>query len=235
MTHSAPKARAILLACSALALLAPSLSVAQAKAQYRDLNHNGRLDPYENPRLPIETRIEDLLKQMTLQEKVGTMMHGSLPSSDILGATGTAYNAPLVEQFILTDKITSFITRLSVPPSQLAAQNNAVQRVAERGRLGIPLTISTDPRNHFQAVFGASTRGGGFSLWPETLGLAAIGDPALVRRFADIARGEYRATGIHMALSPQADLATEPRWPRRARRCWCRSCRPAADGPDHRR
>lgn len=44
--------------------------------------------------------------------------------------------------------------------------------------------------------------------------MAAIGDPALVRRFADIARGEYRATGIHMALSPQADLATEPRWPR---------------------
>lgn len=212
MTHLTPNRRAILLACSALALT--TLAGAQAKAQYRDLNHNGRLDPYENPRLPIETRIEDLLKQMTLQEKVGTMMHGSLPSSDILGATGTAYNAPLVEQFILTDKITSFITRLSVPPSQLAAQNNAVQRVAERGRLGIPLTISTDPRNHFQAVFGASTRGGGFSLWPETLGLAAIGDPALVQRFADIARGEYRATGIHMALSPQADLATEPRWPR---------------------
>ena len=44
--------------------------------------------------------------------------------------------------------------------------------------------------------------------------MAAIGDPALVRRFGDIARQEYRAVGIHQALSPMADLATEPRWSR---------------------
>lgn len=112
--------------------------------------------------------------------------------------------------------MTSFITRLAVAPDQMARENNAAQRIAADSRLGIPLTISTDPRNHSQAVFGASTRGGGFSLWPETLGLAAIGDLSLVRRFGEIARREYRATGIHMALSPQADLATEPRWPRTA-------------------
>lgn len=185
-----------------------------ASGAYRDLNHNGRMDPYENPRLSHEKRVEDLLKRMTLQEKVGTMMHGSLPSGDVSGTSGATYDLPLTERYINTDKVTSFITRLAVPPSDLAAQNNAVQRIAERGRLGIPVTISSDPRNHFQAVFGASTKGGDFSLWPETLGFAAIGDPALVRRFGDIARSEYRAVGIQMALSPQADLATEPRWPR---------------------
>ena len=55
---------------------------------------------------------------------------------------------------------------------------------------------------------------GGFTRWPETLGFAALRDPALVQRFADSVRREYRAVGIHEALSPQADIATEPRWPR---------------------
>ncbi|MBN8817893.1 MAG: glycoside hydrolase family 3 C-terminal domain-containing protein [Sphingomonas sp.] len=194
-------------------MMAPTSAQAASKV-YRDLNHNGRMDPYENPRISNEKRVEDLLKRMTLEEKVGTMMHGTLPSGDVLGHSGAAYDLTVTERYINTDKVTTFITRLAIPPRELAAQNNAVQRVAERGRLGIPLTISSDPRNHFQAVFGASTKGGGFSLWPETLGFAAIGDPALVRRFGDIARREYRAVGIQMALSPQADLATEPRWPR---------------------
>lgn len=44
--------------------------------------------------------------------------------------------------------------------------------------------------------------------------MAAIGSRRLVRRFANIARQEYLAVGIREALSPQADLATEPRWPR---------------------
>lgn len=187
---------------------------AQAPEGFRDLNHNGRMDPYEDPSLPHDQRVEDLLARMTIEEKVGTMMHGSLPQDGGPGQSGRAYDLPLAEAMIRDDKLTSFITRLAVPPRDLARENNEIQRIAELGRLGIPVTISTDPRNHFQAVFGASTKGGAFSLWPETLGLAAIGDPALVRRFADIARREYRATGIHMALSPQADLGAEPRWPR---------------------
>jgi len=103
---------------------------------------------------------------------------------------------------------------LSLRPRDFAVQNNALQTLAARGRLGIPVTVSTDPRSHFKATTGASTAAAGFSQWPETLGLAAIGDLDLVRRFADIVRQEYRAIGIHMALSPQADLATSPRWPR---------------------
>ncbi|MFN3837365.1 MAG: glycoside hydrolase family 3 N-terminal domain-containing protein [Brevundimonas sp.] len=151
---------------------------------------------------------------MTLEEKVGAMMHGSLPAGDALGHDGATYDVAEVQTMIDQRHLNSFITRLVVAPRQLAEQNNAIQRLAGKTRLGIPVTISTDPRNHFQAVLGASTAGGGFSLWPETLGLAATGDVDLVRRFGDIARREYRAVGIHMALSPQADLASEPRWPR---------------------
>ena len=189
-------------------------AVATTPAPFRDLNHNGRLDPYEDATQPIEARLDDLLSQMTTEEKVGAMMHGSLPAGDALGHGGVPYDLAKVGPMISEAHLNSFITRLVVAPRQLAEQNNAIQRLAEESRLGVPVTISTDPRNHFQAVLGASTAGGGFSLWPETLGLAATNDPELVRHFGEVARREYRAVGIHMALSPQADLASEPRWPR---------------------
>jgi beta-glucosidase len=200
--------------CTVTALLISACTCASAAAPaFRDLNRNGHMDPYENRRVAIEARVGDLLDQMTLEEKLGSLLHGSLPGNNPSGAA-SAYDlaalAPLIEQ----RKVTSFITRLTIAPREFAAANNAVQKLAEQTRLGIPVTISTDPRNHFQEVLGASTTGGGFSLWPETLGLAAIGDPKVTRRFGDTARAEYRAVGIHMALSPQQDLATEPRWPR---------------------
>ncbi len=182
---------------------------------YRDLNHNGQLDRYEDIRLSAEARAADLVKRMSLEEKAGAMMHDTLPGLGTqVGASAQGYDFAAIERSIATRHINSFITRLQIPPAQFAEQNNKLQQIAERTRLGIPVTVSTDPRSHFQAVVGASSNGGGFSQWPETLGFAAIGDVNLVRQFADIARQEYRAVGIHMALSPQADLATEPRWPR---------------------
>jgi beta-glucosidase len=180
--------------------------------RFRDLDRSGRLDPYEDWRLPAERRVADLLGRMTLEEKAGVMMHGTAPSPRGPGAT--AYDLAAAEKIILGARVNSLITRLGGEPRALAEQNNALQEIGERSRLGIPLTISTDPRNHFQHTLGISVAAGGFSQWPETLGLAAVRDQALVRRFAEIARQEYRAVGITMALSPQADLATEPRWPR---------------------
>jgi beta-glucosidase len=207
-----PRARTSLLAAILVTLVPVPASAASA---WRDLNHNGRLDPYENPRLSVDRRVDDLLTRMTLEEKVGTMLHGTLPAlGGALGQSGAGYDLPAADKMIRTSNVTSFITRLSLRPREFAEANNAVQRLAEKGRLGIPVTISTDPRNHFQEVLGASTAGGGFSLWPETLGLAAIGDRAVTRQFGDTARREYRAVGIHMALSPQVDLASEPRWAR---------------------
>ena len=193
--------------------------LAQDGLRFRDLDRNGRLDPYEDWRLAPERRADDLVARMTLREKAGTMMHGSLPALGgrlgmATGAPTQGYDLAASETLIAHDAVTSFITRLALAPAALAEQNNAVQAIAERGRLGIPLTISTDPRNHFQFVAGASIAPSGFSQWPETLGFAALRDPARVRRFANAARAEYRAVGIQEALSPQADLATEPRWAR---------------------
>ena len=180
--------------------------------QFKDLNRNGTLDVYEDWRLSPELRAKDLLSHMTLEEKAGLMMHGTLVEQN--GATHGNYDLPKMEELILTRHVSSFITRLSTESSHLAEQNNLIQEIAERDHLGIPVTISSDPRNHFQEIQGASAGRGAFSQWPETLGLGALHDPATIRRFADIARQEYLAVGINEALSPQADLATEPRWPR---------------------
>lgn len=184
-------------------------------AKFRDANRNGRLDAYEDWRKPARMRARDLLRRMTLEEKAGMVMHGTLPAAgNPAGFSTTGYDLATARRLILQSQVTSMISRLSMAPAQLAAQNNAIQAIAEEGRLGIPMTLSTDPRHHFQYVPGATTQGNGLSQWPEPLGFGALDDAELTRRFGDIARQEYRALGFHMALSPQADLATEPRWPR---------------------
>ena len=182
--------------------------------RYKDLNRNGTLDPYEDWRLPTAARVADLLSQMTLGEKVGAVLHGTAPIQGGPMAAGPAYDAASVDTLVRVRGVTSMITRMAMPARVFAEQANFLQQVAERGRLGIPVTVSTDPRHYFQSTDGASVASAGLAQWPGPLGFGATRDAALVRRFASIARDEYRALGIHMSLSPQADLASEPRWPR---------------------
>jgi beta-glucosidase len=184
--------------------------------RFKDLNRNGVLDPYEDWRKVPAERARDLVGRMTLEEKAGAMMHGTARSAGPMGMAGAGTEYDVGQNTALIDgaRVTSMITRLGGEPGALAEQNNKLQEIAEGARLGIPVTVSTDPRHHFQYVLGASVQAGKFSQWPETLGLAATRDATLVRRFADIARQEYRAVGIQETLSPQADLATEPRWSR---------------------
>ena len=91
--------------------------------------------------------------------------------------------------------------------------HNRVQQLAQETRLGIPVTLSSDPRHGF-ANLGAAFAAGAFSQWPEAIGFGAIGDEKLVEHFGDVVRREYLAVGLRVALHPQADLATEPRWAR---------------------
>ena len=96
----------------------------------------------------------------------------------------------------------------------LVAWHNRVQELALATGPGIPVTLSTDPRHSFSNNPGTEALAGAFSKWPQSLGFAALGDADLVQRYADIARQEYLAAGIRVALHPQIDLATEPRWAR---------------------
>jgi beta-glucosidase len=184
--------------------------------KFRDLDHDGVLSPYEDWRRPVAERVEDLLSRLTIAEKIGCLLHGTAAAiGSPLGVSGrgSGYSIEAMERLV-ANGITSCISRLSLPTVALTEQNNALQEVAAKARLGIPLTISTDPRSHFAVAHGMSVDAAQFTQWPETLGLAAIGDTDLVRRFGDTVRQEYRAVGFHMALFPQADLATSPRWGR---------------------
>ena len=176
--------------------------------RFKDLNRDGALNPYEDWRLDGATRAGDLLARMSLAQKAGLMMHGTLSLNSAGRIDFDAMSSVLNNNYVNT-----FITRMSGDPAHIATDNNSLQQNVEAIGLGIPVTISTDPRNHFTNDPNA-TSAGAFSQWPELLGFAALQDEQLVREFGDIARQEYRAVGIHEALSPQADLATEPRWGR---------------------
>jgi beta-glucosidase len=184
--------------------------------RFRDLDGDGKLTPYEDWRLDADRRARDLASRMTLAEKVGMLMHSTLPGKGGMLGRADGYDFEALGPLLREKHVTSYITRLALPPAELGRENNAVQEIAEGTRLGIPVTISSDPRNHFQYVLGAGESANGVTQWPELLGFAALRDPALVEKFGSIARKEYRAVGIHMALSPQLDLLTEPRWPRGA-------------------
>jgi beta-glucosidase len=182
------------------------------------LNKNGALDIYEDSSLPIEQRVDDLVSQMTVAEKAGLMfiyraIVNEDASLDYLPGSGEQRHVAVLN--IEQHKMNHF--NLWGIPDDLDMfarwYNNLQAFVAEETRLGIPVTIASDPRHHFsRSLFSFAE--GGFSQFPEALGLAAIGDGQLVERFADIVRQEYLAVGIRLALHPQVDLATEPRWPR---------------------
>ncbi|MFF0298434.1 glycoside hydrolase family 3 protein [Kitasatospora sp. NPDC004614] len=173
--------------------------------------------PYQDPVRPVDERVEDLLGRMTPQEKAGLMFHTMLPmhADGRPVEDGDDSDFPADTTGLIRDQGLSHFNLVgTAEPRRIAEWHNAVQEIAHGTRLGIPVTLSTDPRHSFTANIGASIRAGAFSAWPEPIGLAAVRDPELVRRFADIARREYLAVGLRVALHPQLDLATEPRWSR---------------------
>ena len=198
---------------------------------FKDLNRNGSLDVYEDWRLPAEVRAEDLAAQLSIEEIAGMMLyssHQSVPSGG--GAFGGAtYNgkpyresgaAPsdltdAQKKFLKEDNLRAVLVTTVESPEVAARWNNNMQAFVEGLGHGVPSNTSSDPRHETTATaeynYGA---GGTISHWPTTIGLAATFDPALVEEFGQIASEEYRALGIATALSPQIDLATEPRWSR---------------------
>lgn len=173
---------------------------------------------YRDASLPVSERVSDLLSHMTLAEKAGQLFHNLLqpgPQGRLAGPD-TRYGAEDTA-FLLEDKLMSHFNLLgTVTDPRLVAtwHNNLQQHALDHTRLGIPVTLSTDPRNHFDSNLGTGFRAGMLSQWPGPFGLAALRDPALTRRFADVVRREYVAMGIRVALHPQADLTTEYRWAR---------------------
>lgn len=198
---------------------------------FKDLNRNGVLDPYEDWRLPSEDRAKDLASRMAVEQIAGLMLysaHQAIPSSVSPFGRSSYGGRPFAESgamawdlsddqkdFLTDDGLRHVLVTSVESPEAAARWNNNVQALVEGIGLGIPANNSSDPRHRprANAEFNAGS-GGAISMWPPSIGLAATFDPELVRRFGDIASREYRALGIATALSPQVDLATEPRWSR---------------------
>jgi beta-glucosidase len=191
--------------------------------KFRDLNKNGTLDIYEDSRRSLDARVENILSQMMLEEKAGMMMQ----PAPIIGADGDIVEIPFLtdDNLILNLEPTShtifkryvnhfFIIEMA-EANKMARWYNNIQKMAQQTRLGIPITISSDPRHGLETdnpatgVFEPQ-----YSRWPDPLGFAAITDTAIAYQFGRIAREEYKAVGIRMALHPMADLGTQPSWSR---------------------
>lgn len=228
-----------LLLCVSVSALAQEQPVVQSRVKpileidglkFRDLNANGVLDPYEDWRLPIDERVDNLVSLMTLEEKAGQMVHpnitvpldGVVQKEDMITQTPRGERlAPSPYTLIVGKHITNILNNGVAPPATFAAWSNALQEIAEGARLGIPIVFSTDPRHG--ATLGAHVSGTQyFSQWPSKegqFGLAATRNLDLVREFGRVVAEEYRAVGLHMILGPQIDLTTDPRWGRNAG-CW---------------
>ena len=210
--------------------------------QFKDLNANGKLDAYEDWRLPVDERINDLVAQMSDMEKVGMMMINDNNAGCAGAVTATAVD------YINVQKMTRFILRSTadaasdacdgsvvpgrggykVTPRQLAAYTNALQEMAENTRLGIPLVFKDNARNHVETDprQGIGAGAGAFSQFPKEAGLAAAalgeqflkegkatnGDMAVIKAFTEVMGQEYNAVGLRAMYGYMADLLTEPRW-----------------------
>lgn len=198
------------------------------KLSFKDLNKNGRLDKYEDWRLSVDERARDLAEQMSVEQIAGLMLysaHQMLPAPKS-GFGADTYNGKFFDEsdanpWDLTDGQKKFLKEdnlrhtlvMSIQSPEVAARwNNNMQAFLEGCDLGIPGNTSSDPRHSVPNGAEFNAGGGKISLWPREIGLAATFDPNIVREFGEIASAEYRALGITTALSPQVDLATEPRW-----------------------
>ncbi len=198
---------------------------------FKDLNRNNDLDKYEDWRLNSLERAKDLASKMSIEQIAGLMLYSA---HQAIPAGGTRFGASTYDgksfsesgakpsdlsdqqkKFLVEDNLRHVLVTSIQSPEVVALWNNNVQALCESIGLGIPANNSSDPRH--QAVSTAEYNvgsAGQISMWPGSLGLAATFDPEVVKQFGHIASQEYRALGISTALSPQIDLATEPRWSR---------------------
>jgi beta-glucosidase len=167
-------------------------------------------------RVDRRRRAEEYIDRFADEELVGLLFHPMvlLDASHDPEAPGVL--GPSTRELIV-DRGIRHICLGGIPsPAETAEILGGLQELATSHGTRLPITFSTDPRHSFLQNPGATHRADGVSQWPEPIGLGAIDDPALVAEFGRIVRRDYRAMGIRMALHPQVDLATEPRWARQA-------------------
>ena len=176
-------------------LVAMAVSAADSNSIYRqgwiDLNKDGRENIYEDPSKPVEKRVNDLLKRMTLDEKIGQLWQIDLPK-----------NLDLRSAVRLRDgEVGSYLG--SDVTVETPVIRNKLQHIAiEQSRLGIPPIFGYDVIHGFRTIF------------PIPLAQACAWDPGLFERTETIAAREASAAGVDWVFAPMVDLARDPRWGR---------------------
>ncbi|UQZ82495.1 Periplasmic beta-glucosidase precursor [Paenibacillus konkukensis] len=195
---------------------------------FKDHSKDGDLDDYEDWRLSPDERAKDLASKMTIEQIAGLMLYSSHQA--IPGAMGwnpatyggAGFRESGAPSWELTDQQRAFLSKDHIrhvlvtkveSPETAARWNNRLQAFAEGQPLGIPANNSSDPRHGRDSSAEFNSGGnGGLSVWPESMGLAATFDPEVAKRFGEVASREYRLLGLATTLSPQVDIATDPRW-----------------------
>lgn len=156
-----------------------------------DFNKSGKLDVYEDPSQPVKKRVNDLLRRMTLNEKIGQLWQSDTPpDADVTMA-----------KKIRDGGVGSFMggsVQIETP-----LMRNRLQHIAvEQSRLGIPLIFGHDAIHGFRTIF------------PIPLAQSCAWEPELFERTQTIAAREAAAAGVDWTFSPMVDLARDPRWGR---------------------
>ncbi len=161
---------------------------------------------YKDAGQPMERRLEDLMRRMTLEEKVAQMASSYLDRATDSGVFNPQKMQKAVDSLAI-GVIHCFQWGVNKNTLQQMEASNAAQRyLMEQTRLGIPAIITAE------GIHGHLSRGA--TVFPHAIALASTWDPDMVNRVATIVAKEATAAGIGQILSPVLDLAREPRWGR---------------------
>lgn len=189
--------------------LAISLSAAKKKKE---------LLPYQNPKLSVEERVNDLIQRMTLEEKVGQLRctlawnYYTIKGKEVVPSE--SFKQDITEGHIgmlwgtyRADPWTQKSLENGLNPELAAKAGNALQKyVIENTRLGIPLFLAEEAPHGHMAI--------GTTVFPTGFGMAATWNPSLIERVGEVIGQEIRLQGGHISYGPVLDLAREPRWSR---------------------
>lgn len=181
--------------------------------RFKDLNDNGVLDAYEDWRLSPQERAENLLSLMTAEQKAAQMVHLTLVTQKDSWFNKNNVGFALVYEYIFEpeeeeDEEESDETQTPISSARNAAmRTNEIQELSESSELGIPVIFSMDTEAGAAFVKDAT-------YLPDEINQGAAGDVELVTRLNEVLKEELMAVGVRMALSPDADLITDPRWGR---------------------
>lgn len=178
-----------------------------------DFNKNGKMDLYENPKAPLEDRVQDLLSQMTLEEKTcqmatlygsGRVLKDALPQNnwktevwkDGIGNIDEEHNG-----------LGAFKSEYSFPYAKHVDAKHTIQRwFVEKTRLGIPVDFTNEGIRglcHDRATY-----------FPAQCGQGATWNKKLIARIGEVEAKEAVALGYTNIYSPILDIAQDPRWGR---------------------